>query len=92
MKRLFFTLLVFIFALSAFGQSVDEPLSHKEVCFETGRFAGWPANNGIWSWGNEIVVGFVLGYYKENPTGGHDIDRDKPSERLQARSLDGGET
>src|SRR5262245_32307961 len=30
---------------------------HKEA----GRFGGWPANNGIWSWGDEIVVGFKLG-------------------------------
>ncbi|WP_339909273.1 sialidase family protein [Symmachiella dynata] len=59
---------------------------------EPERFAGWPANNGIWSWGDEIVVGFTLGYYKKNPTGGHDIDRDQPSVPRQARSMDGGET
>jgi hypothetical protein len=92
MNKLFIALLVLIFVLVANGQNISGPIHHTEVCFESGRFAGWPANNGIWSWDNEIVVGFVLGYYKENPTGGHDIDRDKKSERLQARSLDGGET
>jgi hypothetical protein len=29
---------------------------------EPGRFAGWPANHGIWSWGDEILVGFSRGY------------------------------
>lgn len=58
---------------------------------EAGRFGGWPANHGIWSWGNEIVVGFELGYFKDNPTG-HDIDYTKPAEHVLARSLDGGVT
>jgi hypothetical protein len=65
---------------------------NKVVFLEEGRFAGWPANQGIWNWGDEIVVGFSLGYYKENPEGGHAIDREKPSGNRQARSLDGGET
>ena len=56
---------------------------------ESGRFAGWPANNGIWSWGDEIVVGFTLGYHKDQD--GHTIDGDRPSTSMQARSLDGGQ-
>jgi hypothetical protein len=35
---------------------------------ESGRFGGWPANHGIWSWGNEIVVGFSLGYFQKVPS------------------------
>lgn len=70
----------------------DGSVSNVVVYRETGRFAGWPANHGIWSWGNEIVVGFKLGYYKENPLGGHAIDRERPSVDRQARSLDGGQT
>ena len=31
------------------------PLSHTVVYRESGRFGGWPANHGIWIWGNEIV-------------------------------------
>lgn len=65
---------------------------HTVVHERPGDFAGWPANHGIWSWGDEIVVGFQLGAHKKNPTGGHDIDRDKPSVHRQARSLDGGLT
>jgi hypothetical protein len=65
---------------------------HTVAYEEAGRFAGWPANQGVWSWGDEIVVGFTLGYHKKNPKGGHDIDRAKPSTLRQARSADGGET
>ncbi len=67
-------------------------IRHHAVYKKQGRFAGWPANNGIWSWGDEIVVGFTLGYYKRNPSGGHAIDRIRRSVVRQARSLDGGET
>jgi hypothetical protein len=73
--------------------AADAPAIHHTIVFqEEGRFAAWPANHGIWSWDNEIVVGFVLAYHKLNPEGGHDIDRSRPSTVRQARSLDGGET
>ena len=68
------------------------PVEHGVIIFEEGRFAGWPANHGMWSWDNEIVCGFVLGYYKKHPTGGHDIDGTRPSVMRFARSLDGGHT
>lgn len=58
---------------------------------EPGRFGGWPANSGVWSWGNEIVVGFISGYFMKKEKG-HAIDDDRPSFNWQARSLDGGET
>src|SRR5436190_5853115 len=51
-------------------EAVQNVIVHKEA----GRFGGWPANNGIWSWGNEIVVGFKLGYFKPNDHG-HAIRR-----------------
>lgn len=63
-----------------------------KVYSEPGRFGGWPANHGIWSWGQEILVGFSAGYSKDNAPGMHAIDHDKPEEHLLARSLDGGET
>lgn len=65
---------------------------HVLVYFEKGRFGGWPANHGIWSWGNEILVGFSAGHYKDLGPDRHAIDRDKPEEHLLARSLDGGES
>ncbi len=65
---------------------------HVTLIKESGRFSAWPANRGIWSWGNEILVGIVHGHYKEDPGGSHDIDRDKKSDDILARSMDGGET
>ncbi len=62
------------------------------VYHEPGRFGGWPANHGMWSWGNELLVGFSAGYYKDNGPARHAIDHDRPEEHLLARSLDGGET
>jgi hypothetical protein len=69
-----------------------ETMTHVKVYHEPGRFGGWPANHGIWSWGNEILVGFSRGYYKDLGPERHNIDREKPEEHLLARSLDGGET
>lgn len=61
------------------------------VYAEEGRFAGWPANHGIWSWGDEILVGFSRGYDKDRGAF-HHIDKEKPEEFLLARSTDGGNT
>jgi len=71
---------------------VTVPVQNVFVYYEPGRFAGWPANNGIWIWGNEILVGFELGYHDADSGGGHAIRRDKPQLNVLARSLDGGET
>jgi hypothetical protein len=67
-------------------------LQHVVVYHEAGRFGGWPANHGIWSWGDEILVGFSAGYHKDNGPDRHAIDHDKPEEHLLARSRDGGQT
>ena len=66
-------------------------MEHINICREAGRYAGWPANYGIWSWGDEIVVGFTLGYHDAD-AGFHTRDREKPFVGMQARSLDGGKT
>ena len=58
---------------------------------EPGRFAGWPANYGIWSWEAEIVVGFTVGAHRTVERG-HAIDKRQPFVNMQARSLDGGLT
>src|SRR5215813_2293043 len=71
----------------------DRPVvRHVKVYAEPGRFGGWPANHGIWSWGNEILVGFSAGYFKDNGPGRHAIDHEKLEEHLLARSRDGGQT
>jgi len=76
-------------AATCMGKTV--PVEHVIVYDEPGKFCGWPANNGIWIWGNEILVGFHLAHYKESKNR-HSIDRDKPNQRVLARSLDGGRT
>ncbi|MBV7328303.1 glycoside hydrolase [Chloroflexi bacterium TSY] len=66
-------------------------MEHIKIYHEPGRFAGWPANYGIWNWENEIVVGFTLGYM--DPAGGfHARDKSRPFVPMQAHSLDGGVT
>jgi len=86
--------------LSTWGNSLradDSPprprsLRQVTVYAEPGRFGGWPANHGIWSWGNEILVGFSRGTFRDLGPERHAIDREAPEEHLLARSLDGGET
>lgn len=65
---------------------------HVKVYYESGRFGGWPANYGMWSWGNELLVGYSRGYFKDLGPTMHHIDREKPEEFWLARSLDGGLT
>jgi hypothetical protein len=92
MQRYILTLAAVVLAIAAFAEPRTTPIENVVVIKEADRFSGWPANRGIWSWGDEILVGFVHAYYAESPTGGHDIDRDRPSQDLLARSMDGGET
>ena len=66
-------------------------LKHVQVYREVGRFGGWPANHGMWSWGDEILVGFSRGFYKDRGPF-HHINKEKPEEFMLARSLDGGLT
>jgi photosystem II stability/assembly factor-like uncharacterized protein len=67
------------------------PVKTVIVYKQPGRFAGWPANHGIWSWDDEIVVGFEAGYFRA-AVHEHAIDYTRPAEHLLARSRDGGET
>lgn len=65
-------------------------MQNVSVYSEPGRFGGWPANHGLWGWGNEIVVGFQSCVFKVIDDGNHAIDKSQPRQNLQARSLDGG--
>jgi hypothetical protein len=82
------------FRLAAAGLAVpaargDSP-RHLVVYREKGQFGGWPTNCGIWSWGDEIVVGFHQRVF-ERKKQGHAIKVDEVPQELQARTLDGGE-
>ncbi len=74
------------------GGDVLKGAKNVLVYRESGRFGGWPANHGIWVWGNEILVGFSAAYFKHMPLDRHQYDNTKPEEPRLARSLDGGET
>jgi hypothetical protein len=84
MIKFLYIILFFLFVPLASAENVV-------VYQESGKFCAWPANEGIWSWGDEILVGFNIGVYKYNPDG-HSIDSDYPTSTVQARSLDGGLT
>jgi len=58
------------------------------VFAEPTSFAGWPANNGAWTWndGKEILGGFTKGPFVE--TEGHNIGK-TDRKNLLARSTDG---
>ena len=91
MIRILVTLLGCVFSSFAIAGEPAYAIKNVTVYQEVGRFGGWPANHGIWSWRNEILVGFEAGYFKDK-TQGHAIDYTRPAEHLLARSLDGGET
>ena len=67
-----------------------EILDHITVYRKSGRYAGWPANYGIWAWGDEIVTGFFVGVLAPGAGDFHPRDRSKPFRVLQARTVDGG--
>ncbi len=76
----------------AHGDGGPSVIEHVTVYKEAGRYGGWPANHGIWSWGNEIVVGFSAAWYQKKSPDRHQYDSSKPEEPRLARSLDGGHT
>lgn len=91
-----FLLVFFGFIYSGIDRNIDLSVSensdgihHLKVYYEEGKFAGWPANNGIWSWGDEILVGFVQADHMERS--GHTYDQSTTRYKY-ARSLDGGKT
>jgi hypothetical protein len=63
---------------------------HVKVAGQEGRFLGWPANNGMWTWdaGREILVGYTDGNWVQQE--GHNIGEIRQSNL--ARSTDGGIT
>lgn len=72
---------------SLFGAQVE-----NHVVYHNGsQFAGWPANEGLWRWGNEVLVGFEVATFVETD-GDHSVDRNSPKKILFARSFDGGQS
>lgn len=68
----------------------QKDIRHGVIFSEEGQFGGWPANHGIWNWGNEILVGFIQADHLER-SGLHSYDP-RSARCKYARSMDGGET
>jgi len=77
----------------SFAEEAPRPdpasLQHGLVFYEEGKFGGWPANGGMWSWGDEILVCFTKAEHKDQP--GHTFDK-STARNTFGRSLDGGLT
>ncbi len=82
---------LFLTAVSVWGAQ-PAVVEHILVYKESGRYGGWPANHGIWSWGDEIVCGFSAAYFQKKSPTQHQYDSSKTEEPRLARSLDGGHT
>jgi hypothetical protein len=66
-------------------------LEHVIVYRDPERYAAWPANYGLWAWGDELVAGFTVGTPLPEAHF-HARDNRRPFCTMQARSLDGGRT
>ncbi|MBL8595415.1 MAG: exo-alpha-sialidase, partial [Devosia sp.] len=64
---------------------------HLEIYRKAGEFVAWPANYGMWIWGDEVVVVFSQGFRGEQESL-HARDKTRPFIGRQARSFDGGLT
>jgi len=90
------SILLATLAIGPAASSEAESVQHRVAAGEAGKFCGWPANNGVWSWdgGREVLVGYSFGDFMEQK--GHNMKNHLESgEHLLsqlARSTDGGLT
>ena len=61
------------------------------VYHQPGEFSGWPANGGLWMWGDELLTGFERWTYNPSPAGRHH-NQEPFIAYYYARSRDGGLT
>ncbi|MDZ7721780.1 MAG: sialidase family protein [candidate division KSB1 bacterium] len=88
MNVFYLSVIVFLFSTSLAAQSLK--IEHKIAAVQKNYFHGWPANNGVWVWGDEILVGFTQVEYAK--ADGHNIKENAPFKSLLTRSKDGGKT
>jgi len=84
----FIVLVLAVATTSCVSAQGGNGVEHVKVYHEEGKFAGWPANLGIWSWEDEILVGFVQADYYDDG-GFHTYDQSTARDMF-ARSTDGG--
>lgn len=65
-------------------------MRHSVVCYSETAYSAWPANGGMWRWGDEILVSFNRGAF--DPSGGFHRISPGPKQNVFARSMDGGLT
>ena len=66
-------------------------VEHSVVYANENEFAGWPANEGLWQWGDEVLAAFEVSAYTEHDDD-HNVDREAEKRIAFARSFDGGLT
>jgi hypothetical protein len=85
MKRFSIVVLLCSFWLGSTAQAPQ----HVRVYGEKDKFAGWPANWGMWNWGNEVLVGYTQADHLDK--NGHSYNQPTSVAKF-SRSLDGGKT
>ncbi len=73
------------------GCAIAEDIEHSVIYSGENEFAGWPANEGLWRWGDEVLVGFNVTRVKQRDDY-HNVDKEAYMWVNFARSTDGGET
>ncbi|MAT16646.1 MAG: hypothetical protein CMJ46_15405 [Planctomyces sp.] len=93
MRQLSLAILVLLLGTTVLPAAEGPVVEQQVVIFgKKGEFGAWPANHGMWNWGDEILVGLSTGTHKDLGPEYHNIDREKPENHVLARSLDGGVT
>ena len=83
------SLLLFFVSAACCGAQTAQSERQGVLFGKAGEVAGWPANPGLWSWGDEILVGFSIGSHQDLGSR-HNINREQPEYHVLARSRDGG--
>jgi len=67
-------------------------IQHNIIYRQNGRYGGWPANHGGWSWGNEILFSFQDCEDSHVWVDCHSVVPDCERYMIFSRSCDGGKT
>ncbi|MCC5928798.1 MAG: exo-alpha-sialidase [Cyclobacteriaceae bacterium] len=65
----------------------NSDVQHISVYHEAGKFAAWPANGGMWAWGDELLVCYSVADHEVKQGHTYDI---KTARNQFSRSRDGG--
>lgn len=71
------------------ADNTNQEPKNVQVFYEDGKYGGWPANGGMWNWGNEILVGYTMADHQDKKSHTYNV---KSSVAKFSRSLDGGQT